>query len=260
MTQKIFDKIDKAKERLNQLRPLTGRALEQLHEWYDINFTYTSNALEGNTLKLNETAIVIEKGITVRGKSLKDHNEAVDHYDAVQIMRQLAAEDRPLTEDDIKLLHRIAVARTVTSAGAYTDGQRFVFTSTGQYYFPPADMIPDLMKTFVDHLPQEITPRNAFMAHLEFVSIHPFDDGNGRAARLLMNLMLIRGGYPPLMIDPADRLDYMEAIEVCQAGEGPEQFLEFMAERLLIGLEDHILRVQNGNGASNNAKPEVPEP
>jgi len=260
MTQKIFDKLSEAKARLDQLRPLTGRALEKLQEWYDINFTYTSNALEGNTLTRNETAIVIEKGITVRGKPLKDHNEAIDHYDAVQFMRALAADDRPLSEADIKQLHHMTVAKTLLSAGAYASGERFVYTSSGTHAFPPAPAIPSLMQEFIDGLPQEMTPRAAFMAHLQFVSIHPFDDGNGRTARLLMNTLLLRAGYLPLMIAPEDRPDYIDAIETYQTTGDAEPFLEFLASKLIVTIEEHIVRVQNGNGPSNNAKPEDPEP
>jgi len=260
MTQNIFVQLEEAKARLAQLRPLSERALRKLEEWYDINFTYTSNALEGNTLTRNETAIVIEKGITVRGKPLKDHNEAVDHYDAVQFMRALAADDRPLSEIDIKQLHHMTVAKTLTTAGTYTSGERFVYTSSGTHAFPPAAAVPGLMQKFVDDLPQEMTPRAAFMAHLEFVSIHPFDDGNGRTARLLMNTLLLRAGCVPLMIDPEDRPDYIDTIETYQTTGDAEPFLELLASKLIVMIENHITRVQNGNGTSNNAKPEDPEP
>ncbi|MBU2583443.1 MAG: Fic family protein [Alphaproteobacteria bacterium] len=243
MTQTIFARIAIAKSRLDQIRPLSGEALRQLDEWYDVNFTYTSNALEGNTLTRNETAIVIEKGITVRGKPLKDHNEAVDHYAAVKFMRDLAKDGCAFTEADIKQLHQMAVSRTLSSAGRYAAGDRFITTSQGMRAFPPAHDVPILMQQFIGNLPDELSPHAAFMAHLDLVTIHPFDDGNGRTARLFMNAILLRGGYPPVMVDPADRPDYIDAIEAFQTGGTPDLFLSFMGSQLLITIDNHIARI-----------------
>lgn len=248
MTLTIFEKLKAAKRRLDEIRPLSSEALRQLENWYDVNFTYTSNAIEGNTLTRNETAIVIEKGFTVRGKPLKYHNEAVDHFNAVQFMRQLAKTDTAISEADIKQLHGLAVARTVSSAGQYASAERYITTSNGQHKFPSAKQVPALMKSFVEKLPQEPTPHDAFMAHLHFVSIHPFEDGNGRAARLLMNVQLMHAGYPPLMVDPAERPDYIDAIEAFQRDENPDLFLSFMGSQLLTQIEDYIKRVAPETG------------
>ncbi|MGI9406018.1 MAG: Fic family protein [Hyphomicrobiaceae bacterium] len=248
MSESVFDTIASARAKLDSLRPLEDAAVRKLDEWYDVNFTYSSNALEGNTLTRNETAIVIEKGITVRGKPLKDHNEATDHYSAVKFMRALAQDRRAISEADIKQLHQMAVATTVPTAGQYATAPRFVTTADGQHNFPPPADIPPLMATFAANLPDEATPKAAFMAHLELVGIHPFDDGNGRTARLLMNAILLRGGYPPLMIDPADRADYIDAIETHQGTRDTETYLAFMGAQLLAEIENLIDRIRSAGG------------
>ncbi len=243
MTESIFEEIEIAKKTLVGLRPLSGGALRALEEWYDVNFTYTSNAIEGNTLTRNETAIVIEKGITVRGKPLKDHNEAIDHYQAVKFMRALASEVRAIGETDIKQLHQLTVATTLASAGQYATRGRFVVTSDGRYAFPPPQDVPQLMQAFAATLPAVATPQDAFRAHLDLVVIHPFDDGNGRTARLLMNALLLRLGYLPVMVGPPERPDYIDAIEVFQKAGDASPFLAFMGAQLLTVIEDHVVRV-----------------
>ncbi len=247
MPTDIFQAIEAAKAGLTALKPLSGAALRGLEDWYDVNLTYSSNALEGNTLTRNETAIVIEKGITVRGKPLKDHNEAVDHYAAVKFMRSLARDDRAIGEAEIRQLHQLTVATTVDTAGRYATRARFVNTSTGEHRFPaPAD-IPPLMADFAARLPAAPDAEAAFRAHLEFIAIHPFEDGNGRTARLLMNALLLRGGYVPLMIDPAQRPDYIDAIEAHQTGGDAEVFLALMGGLLLTEIDGFIRRVSEAS-------------
>ena len=167
-------------------------------------FRSTSNAIEGNTLSAVETTLVIEKGITVGGRPLKDHLEALDHYDAIRYVRELARQTGPLTESDVRNLHRLVTQRSSPGiAGRYADLARYVRTETGRHEFPsPAD-IPSLMGDFAAWLATASeTIDTAFAAHRRLVNIHPFNDGNGRTARLLMNLILIRGGYPPVAVRP----------------------------------------------------------
>ncbi len=178
------------KQELDRLRPLRPDALDRLRKYYDIELTYTSNAIEGNTLTHRETAEVIEHGITVGGKSLKDHLEAVDHYAAVQWMRDLAADPAPVGETTIRELHRRVVARSEPDiAGIHSPHRRRIAGSP--VVFPNPLRIPDLMRDFGRDLEQaEPTPHAAFEAHFRLTAIHPFSDGNGRTARLLMNLLL----------------------------------------------------------------------
>lgn len=238
----LIGTIAEKKARLDNLRPLPPEALARLDHYYDIELTYTSNALEGNTLSAVETTLVIEKGITVSGKPLKDHLEALDHYDAMRYVRELAGEAVPITESDIRRLHALVVQRSRPDiAGHYADLSRYVRTEAGQHVFPSPAEIPALMGDFTAWLrPAPNTPETAFEAHLRLVAIHPFNDGNGRTARLLMNLVLIRGGYPPVVVRPEDRLAYIQALQHAQAGQGTEPFETLLYERLNATLQEYL--------------------
>lgn len=171
---------------------------------YDIELTYTSNAIEGNTLTAAETRMIIEHGITIGGKPLKDHLEAVDHFEALHYVRDLARLAVPLRETDIRNLHRLVMQRSdPETAGRYANQGRYVETDSGRYHFPSPAEVPALMGDFPQWLGTAVAiPETAFTAHRRLVEIHPFDDGNSRTARLLMNLVLLRGGYPPVAVRP----------------------------------------------------------
>ena len=213
MSQNILYAIAEKKRQLDALRPLSGGALLALQKSYDVDLTYTSNAIEGNTLTLRETAELIEHGITVGGKSLRDHLEAVDHYNAVLWMREVAAGDAPVDEAMVRELHRRIVFRSQPDiGGVYSRFPRRIAGSP--VVFPNPVKIPALMREYGEWLlgaPPE--PAASFEAHFRLVAIHPFSDGNGRTARLLMNLLLIRGGYPPVAVRPEDRKTYLDALE-----------------------------------------------
>src|SRR5271157_1326314 len=230
------------KERLDKLRPISRQALAKLEHYYDIELTYTSNAIEGNTLSPVETTLVIEQGLTIGGKPLKDHLEALDHYDAIRYVRELARQTAGLTESDVRNLHRLVMQRSSPDiAGRYADLARYVRTETGRHEFPSPAEIPALMGDFASWLGTATdTPETAFMAHLRLVDIHPFNDGNGRAARLLMNLVSIRGGYPPVAVRPEDRLDYIRSLQRAQAGQGAESFSNLLYKRLDATLGEYL--------------------
>jgi Fic family protein len=234
------------KKRLDQLRPLSAQALAGLEHYYDIELTYTSNAIEGNTLTAVETTLVIEKGITVGGKPLKDHLEALDHYDAIRYVRELARESSLLTESDVRNLHRLVMQRSAPEmAGRYADLPRYVRTERGRHSFPPPVDIPSLMGDFAAWIrTAPDTPETAFTAHRRLVDIHPFNDGNGRTARLLMNLILLRGGYPPVAVRPEDRLEYILSLQQEQAGQGAESFDALLCRRLDATLDDYLSVLQ----------------
>jgi len=242
----MFETIAEKKRRLDQLRPLSAEALNNLQHYYDIEITYTSNAIEGNTLSPVETALVIEQGVTIGGKPLKDHLEALDHYDAIRYVRELAREKTPLTESDVRNVHRLVVQRSRPDiAGRYADLARYVRTETGRYEFPAPVEIPALMGDFTRWLATAAdTPETAFTAHRRLVDIHPFNDGNGRTARLVMNLILIRGGYPPIAVRPEDRPAYIRALQQSQAGGGSESFDTLLDERLDATLDEYIAALQ----------------
>jgi Fic family protein len=240
MSDDLDQLIADRKRALDALRPLSESALAQLQTYYDVELTYTSNAIEGNTLSHRETAEVIEHGITVGGKPLRDHLEALDHYDAVLWMRALAASETPIGENVITELHRRIVLRSRPEiAGIYSSHPRRIAGSP--VIFPNAMKVPALMAelgALIEAAPP--TPHAAFDAHFRLTAIHPFGDGNGRTARLLMNLMLIRGGYPPIAVRPEDRKDYLAALEAGSLTGDTDMFETFMASRLLATLDAYL--------------------
>ncbi|QGM45088.1 Fic family protein [Methylocystis heyeri] len=236
----LLNQIAVKKAALDRLRPLSGPALAQLQKHYDVDLTYTSNAIEGNTLTLRETAEVIEHGITVGGKSLRDHLEAVDHYDALLWMRELAAATTPVDENAVCELHRRIVARSQPQiAGIYSRNPRRIAGSP--VVFPNPAKIPQLMEEFGAWLTTApVTPAAAFEAHYRLTAIHPFADGNGRSARLLMNLILIRGGYPPVAVRPEDRKAYLDSLESASLADDPAPYQTFMHQRLDATLAEYL--------------------
>jgi Fic family protein len=236
----LLASIRAKKAALDQQRPMAEAALRQLQKYYDVELTYTSNAIEGNTLTHRETAEVIDHGITVGGKKLKDHLEAVDHYEAVLWMRDLAGQTSPVGESTVCELHRRIVARSAPEiAGVYSAHRRRIAGSP--VVFPNPLKVPELMEDFgcvLESCPT--TPEAAFDAHFRLTAIHPFSDGNGRTARLLMNLLLIRGGYPPVAVRPEDRKTYLEALEHGSLTDDQRPFQTFMHERLDGTLGDYL--------------------
>jgi Fic family protein len=236
----LLDHIAAQKAVLDRMRPLIGDALRSLKKYYDVELTYTSNAIEGNTLTFRETAEVIEHGITVGGKPLRDHLEAVDHYEALLWMRELADQAMPLSETIVRELHRRIVARSQPEiAGVYSRNPRRIAGSS--VIFPNPLKIPDLMEAFGAWLNQApFTPAATFDAHYRLTTIHPFGDGNGRTARLLMNLMLLKGGYPPVAVRPADRAAYLDALEHASLADDLGPFQTLMHERLDATLGEYL--------------------
>jgi Fic family protein len=241
----LLRQIETRKAELDRLRPLTLPALSGLQKFYDVELTYSSNAIEGNSLTLRETAEVIEHGITVGGKTLRDHLEAVDHYDAVQWMRALAGQFTPIGESIVRELHRRIVARSQPEiAGIYSRLPRRVAGSP--VIFPNPLKIPALMAAFGTWLESAAAePPGAFEAHYRLTAIHPFGDGNGRTARLLMNLLLIRGGHPPLAIRPEDRKAYLDGLERASLAGDEQPYRKFMHERLDATLAEYLAALRD---------------
>jgi Fic family protein len=236
--------IAEKKERLDAMRPVSQAALLSLQKSYDVDLTYTSNAIEGNTLTLRETAEVIEHGITVGGKPLRDHLEAVDHYNAVLWMRELAAKDVPLDEATVRELHRRIVFRSQPEiGGVYSTLPRRIAGSP--VIFPNPAKIPHRMKEFGEWLPEALrSPGASVEAHYRLVAIHPFTDCNGRSARLLMNLLLLRQGYPPVAVRPEDRKTYLDTLEQASLRDDLQPFRTFLYRRLEATLTDYLAALQ----------------
>lgn len=238
----IRSRIESLRRDLDGLRPIGATALRRLRHYFDVDLTHTSNAIEGNTLTAVETELVIDKGVTIGGKPLRDHLEALDHHEALGFIRDLARRGAKLSQSDLRAIHALVVRRSQPEgAGRYADQGRFIRTNTGRHVFPTPVEVPALMEAFIGWLtaaPADID--RAIEAHRRFVAIHPFNDGNGRTARLLMNLLLIGAGYPPVAVRPADRLRYIEALADDQAGHGSDAYQGLMLERLEAMLIEYL--------------------
>ena len=234
-----LEKILEKKKILDSKRPFKPEILTSLEKWYEVELTYSSNAIEGNTLTRTETAIVLEKGITVRGKSLKDHVEIVDSADALSYVKELVRLGNVIGEREVKEIHYLSLLRSDrTNAGQYSSVERLIAGSSVK--LTPALDIPNKMREFGHWLSSDEGAKHAIEAHLRLVSIHPFNDGNGRTARLLMNLLLIKSGYPPLIVSPADRPDYIDAIEKSQLTGDANDYFSFMYFCLYKSLEKYL--------------------
>ncbi len=241
MYKNCFSQNDEYRAKINALRPLSKDALEQVKEYYKIGLTYSSNALEGNTLNLAETKVVLEDGLTIGGKPLKDHYEAVGHAMAFDKVLELS-KNSTFTEDDIKLLHKLFYEKIDNEkAGQYRKTQ--VIITGSDVELPKPEELDKCMNDFVSKLPKLKTNLHpveyAAMVHIIFVNIHPFVDGNGRVARLLMNLALLQSGYNVVVIPPVVRADYISALQKTNKGDNTE-FINFISEMVLESQKEYL--------------------
>ncbi len=232
--QTMLDRIDRTKSWIDNRRPLAPEEVMQLDAYFRIGTTYSSNALEGSTLTLSETKVLLEDGLTVGGKPLRECNEAVGHARAYDFMLETARRlPFILLEDTVLRLHKLFYQGIdAEKAGVYRRIQVFI---SGTDYLPPKpEDVPALMEEFVGSLTeQSVHPvRLAALAHRRLVDIHPFTDGNGRTARLLMNLILVSQGYQIISIPPILRLEYINALKAAQRAQNPSDgaFLRLIAE------------------------------
>lgn len=210
--ESILAQIDRKKRELDSRRPLTEGELERFNEEFTIEYTYNSNAIEGNTLTLRETDLVL-RGLTIDRKPLKDHMEAVGHKEAFDYVRELVKEKAPLTESIIKQIHYLVLADKKDDRGVY---RRVPVRIMGAHHEPvqPYMIAPKMEQLLLDYTASEehiVTKLARF--HIEFEGIHPFIDGNGRTGRLLVNLELMKAGYPPIDIKFTDRVAYYDAFD-----------------------------------------------
>ena len=240
MQADIFKEIDSLQKEINSYRPLSSDFLKQIREYYKIGLTYSSNALEGNTLTESETKIVLEEGITIGGKPLKDHFEVVGHAEAYDFLYTLV-KNKTVKEEDIRQLHKLIYFRIdEKNAGKYRASKAIITGS--KYPLPKPDELPSLMKKLIpliENLRKKHHPiKAAALAHKEFVFIHPFIDGNGRAARLLMNLILVQENYNISIIPPITRRDYIDSLE--QAHLDDQEFVHFIARMVRETQKDYL--------------------
>ena len=242
----IFDAIEYKREKLNAMRPLTYGELNRLRQEFMIEFTYHSNAIEGNTLTLQETAIVLE-GMTVDQKPLKDHLEAVGHRDAFLYVRDIATKEVPLNESTIKDIHSLVLMNQPEDKGVY---RRIYVRIVGAYTEPVAPyLIEPKIKELLERNEERKKTMNIIeriaLFHLEFEGIHPFIDGNGRTGRLILNLELIRNGYPAINVKFSDRKRYYEAFDSFYRDNNAKPMINLIAEYVSERYDDYFRILEN---------------
>lgn len=230
MIKQDFKKLDELKLKLDSFRPLDLSIVKNLHEDLVLRWTYHSNAIEGNTLTLKETKVALE-GITIGGKTLREHFEAINHKDAILFMEDLAQKEDKLSEYSIKQIHSL-ILKNIDDENKGKYRTTNVIISGAEHKPPQSFEVQSKMEEFIKNYNENITKLHpielASFVHIEFVKIHPFLDGNGRTSRLLMNLELIKAGFPPVVIELEDRLEYYKALDIAHTENDYKPFLELM--------------------------------
>lgn len=246
-----YENLTKKKNKLDYYRKEDGglppELVKNLDDWFRVELTYTSNAIEGNTLTRRETALVVEKGLTVGGKSLKEHLEATNHAKALDWVKQLAArKTKTVSETEILDIHNL-ILKGIDDANAGHYRNVSVRISGSTVVLPNPVKVPDLMEEFGKWLnkPEKLHPVElAAEAHYRLVTIHPFVDGNGRTARLLMNLILMMHGYPPAIIRKRDRLAYIGSLEKAQLGGSKDDYLKIISKSVNRSLDIYLKAIK----------------
>lgn len=235
--------VDELLDMLNRLRPLPPHTVKSLHEQLVLEWTYNSNAIEGNTLTLKETKVVLE-GITIGGKSMREHFEAINHKEAIEYVAAVVANNEPLTEHLIKSIHQLVLKNIEPDhAGVYR--RESVLISGADHIPTDHFLLPEQMEKLLTsyHEFSGHPLERAARLHTDFVKIHPFVDGNGRTARLLMNLDLMRSGLLPIIIKAADRLAYYDALDKAHTKNEYDDFLRLSATAEVDALEKTLALV-----------------
>ncbi len=241
-----FEDNKEYKRKIDAYRPLDKDIVKQIQEYYRIGLTYSSNALEGNTLDITETKVVLEDGLTINGKPLRDHLETLGHSDAFYELLNLS-KNHTITENDIKNLHKLFY-RHIDETNAGTYRTKKVIVTGSDVSFPNPDELSGLMQNFVQEIPkmqERMFPVEfAAMVHARFVNIHPFIDVNGRVARLIMNLALLQSGYNITVIPPVVRADYIRAIQETNH-KNYTPFVNFISEMVLESQKEYLRLIKN---------------
>lgn len=230
-----FSYIDSLKKSIDQNRPFSKRLASSLHEKLIVEWTYNSNAIEGNTLTLSETKVVLE-GITIGGKSMVEHLEVINHREAILFVEDLIANKEPLSEWNIKNIHALILKEIDNrNAGKYRSENVVI---SGAKHIPPKHYeIGDLMQKIMVEYQNEWKALHpivkATLIHGEFVKIHPFIDGNGRTSRLLLNFELMKNGYPPIIIKNEERSRYYDVLDLAHTTMNYEPFIELVSKLVI---------------------------
>lgn len=244
--KELLNEIDVLKEQLSTLRPLPEEALKKIQDALDIEYTYESNRIEGNTLTLQETALVVNEGVTISGKSMREHLEAINHTEAINYIKDIAKQDIEISERTIKEIHALILhGIDRENAGRYRTVPVMISGST---HMPPQPYLiekqmEDFMLRFRQMEEEKVHPvLIAAYLHDELVRIHPFIDGNGRTSRLLMNLYLLRHGYVIITLKGSNdaKLNYYKALEKSHTEQLPEDFQKLVIEAEIAALQKYL--------------------
>lgn len=242
-----LNKVYELKNKLSELRPLNQGELKRLREEFTINNTYHSNAIEGSTLTLRETALILQEGVTIAEKPIKEHLEAIGHKNAFACIIELADSKTELSERVIKDIHSLVLMGDRENMGVY---RRVPVMIMGSEHTPPQPyLVPKLMEELVLDYNEKYNTADiieiASELHLRFESIHPFIDGNGRTGRLLLNLELMKQGLLPINIKYADRMKYYDSIDNYRRNNSVEAFASQVADYEIQELERYIAIIKN---------------
>ncbi len=244
--KKLLKEVDALKEQLSILRPLPEEALRKIQDALDIEYTYESNRIEGNTLTLQETALVVNEGVTISGKSMREHLEAINHTEAISYIKDIAKQDIEISERTIKEIHALILhGIDRENAGRYRTVPVMI---SGSAHMPPQPYLiekqmEDFMIRFKQMEKEMVHPvLVAAYLHGELVRIHPFIDGNGRTSRLLMNLYLLRNGYVIITLKGSndEKVNYYMALEKSHTEHLPEEFQKLVVEAEIAALRKYL--------------------
>jgi Fic family protein len=260
----IFNKIDALKKEIDALRPISADLEAKIMQKFRLDWNYNSNAIEGNRLTFGETKTFLLHGITADGKPLKDHLDIKGHNNALLLLEDIIHEERPITESFIRELHQMILqedyyndaitttgeeTRRLIKVGEYKQAPNHVKTTTGEIFrFASPEETPAEMDKLIQWLRSEIEKGDdealhpvalAALFHYKFIRVHPFDDGNGRLARILMNMLLMRAGYPPSIIKAAEKESYYIALRKAD-GDDLNAFVEYVGTVLLDSMELYL--------------------
>ena len=266
--QPVLLYAESLKRELDSLRPLNADAERRIMQKFQLDWNYHSNHLEGTQLTYGETKALILFGITAQGKPLKDHLEITGHNEAIELVIEVVNNEYPLTESFIRQLHTLLLkkpyyvdavssngqsTKRLVKIGKYKSYPNHVLTTTGEiFYFASPEETPSKMMDLIDWYRQKKDENNlnpiilSAEFHYKFIRIHPFDDGNGRLARILMNFVLMQFGYPPVIIKTEDKNNYFSVLQQADAGIF-EPFVEYVAQNLISSLEIMIKGAKGEN-------------
>lgn len=242
----LLDEVDALKVELSSLRPLPEEALKKIQDALDIEYTYESNRIEGNTLTLQETALVVNEGVTISGKSMREHLEAINHAEAIDYIKDIARKDIEISERTIKEIHSLILhGIDRENAGKY---RMVPVMISGSTHMPPQPyLIEKQMEDFIIRFQQmekeKVHPvLIAAYLHDELVRIHPFIDGNGRTSRLLMNLYLLRNGYTLVTLKGSneDKISYYQALEMSHTENISDDFQKLVVKAEKTSLQRYL--------------------